>query len=180
MANEKKTPARIIAFCGVCCALALVFMLMGSLPFAAYCAPMLASVVLMPVLVEQGERMAWLAYAAIALLSLILCGEKDAALVFLFLGYYPIVKFRHMEFVRSRAARVGLKLLLFNAAVCVMYGILFLTMGGEALMREMVENGWFLTALMLVMGNAAMLLYDWMLERLLMTYMARRPGAKKR
>ena len=30
------------------CALALVFMLMGSLPFAAYCAPMLASVVLMP------------------------------------------------------------------------------------------------------------------------------------
>ena len=75
---------------------------------------------------------------------------------------------------------MGLKLLLFNAAVCVMYGILFLTMGGEALMREMVENGWFLTALMLVMGNAAMLLYDWMLERLLMTYMARRPGAKKR
>lgn len=179
MSNEKRTPARIIAFCGVCCALALVFMLMGSLPFAAYCAPMLASVVLLPVLVEQGERMAWLAYAAIALLSLILCGEKDAALVFLFLGYYPVLKFRHMEFIRPRAARVGLKLLLFNAAVCAMYGVLFLTMGGEALMREMLENGWLLTLVMLLMGNAAMLLYDWMLERLLMAYMSRRQDARK-
>lgn len=180
MPDEKKTPARVIAFCGVCSALALVFMLMGSLPFAAYCAPMLASVVLLPVLVEQGERMAWLAYAAIALLSMILCGEKEAALVFLLLGYYPIVKFRHMEFIRSRAARTALKLVLFNGAVCAMYGVLFFIMGGEQLVRELMENGWALSIAALLMGNGAMLLYDWMLERILMTYMARRPGGKKR
>ena len=60
-----------------------------------------------------------------------------------------------------------------------MYGVLFLTMGGEALMREMLENGWLLTLVMLLMGNAAMLLYDWMLERLLMAYMSRRQDARK-
>lgn len=176
MSAAKKTPARVVAFCGVCCALALVFMLLGSLPFAAYCAPMLASVVLLPVLVEQGEKMAWLAYAAIALLSLILCGEKEAALVFLFLGYYPILKFRHMEFIRSRLLRVLSRLALFNVAVAAMYGVLLLTLGGAALAQEMMENGWALTLLTLLMGNGAMLLYDRMLEPLLMTYLSRRPG----
>lgn len=179
MSAEKKTPARIVAFCGMCCALALVFMLLGSLPFAAYCAPMLASVALLPVLVEQGEKMAWASYAAIALLSLILCGEKDAALVFLFLGYYPILKFRHMEFIRSRVLRLLLRLALFNAAVAAMYGVLLLTMGGAALTEQILQDGWVLTLLTLLMGNAAMLLYDRMLEPLLMTYLSRRPGRRR-
>ena len=181
MNQRRSTPASRMALGGVLAAVAVVIMSLGGLiPVATYVCPMLCAVLLQVVLMTCGKRVAWAWYGAVALLSVLLSPDKEAAAVLIFLGYYPIVKFRHMEFVKSRAARTALKLVLFNAAVCVMYGILFLTMGGEALMREMVENGWFLTALMLVMGNAAMLLYDWMLERLLMTYMARRPGAKKR
>lgn len=179
MSSDKKNPARGIALCGVCCALALVFMLLGSLPFAAYCAPMLASVVLLPVLVEQGEKMAWLTYGAVALLSLMLCGEKEAALVFVLLGYYPILKFRHLEYVRSRALRVVLQLALFNAAVAALYGILILVLGGNELLREIARNGWFLTLAALLMGNGVMLLYDHMLEPVLLFYLSRRPGGKR-
>ena len=169
-----------VALTGVISALAVVVMLLTALPTMQIGLPVVAGALLIVPVVECGVRWGVTGYAATAILSLLLAPSMESKLLFLlFFGYYPVIK-APIERLRAKPLRVFLKLLLFNAAVCVMYGILFLTMGGEALMREMVENGWFLTALMLVMGNAAMLLYDWMLERLLMTYMARRPGAKKR
>ena len=60
-----------------------------------------------------------------------------------------------------------------------MYGILILVLGGNELLREIAQNGWFLTLAALLMGNGVMLLYDHMLEPVLLFYLSRRPGGKR-
>ena len=180
MNHNSNSPARAMAFCGVCCALALVFMLMGNLPFAAYCAPLIASVVLLPILVQQGEKMAWISYGAVALLALFLCGDRECSLLFLVLGYYPILKFRHLEYIRSRGLRIAVQLLLFNAAIFVMYGLLLLLMGGGELAAGMLSEGWLFNLIFVLLANFLMLLYDKMLERVLALYLHRLAGGKIR
>lgn len=88
-----KRSSRDLALCGVLCALAVAIMAMGTiLPAATYCCPVLASMTLVPVLILCGERLSWAMFAASAILSLLLAPDKEAAAIFLALGYYPIVK----------------------------------------------------------------------------------------
>ena len=54
--------------------------------------PMLCAMLLAVVLRLTGRRIAWAWYAAVAVLSLLLGPDKEAAAVFLFLGYSPIIK----------------------------------------------------------------------------------------
>ena len=73
-------------------ALAVVIMCMGGIiPMATYVCPMLCSLLLAVVLRLTGRRIAWAWYAAVSLLSLLLGPDKEAAAVFVFLGYYPII-----------------------------------------------------------------------------------------
>ena len=66
-----------IALCGVLAALATALMLLGGIfPGATYCAPLLASLVLIPAQEECGPRAAWGLFTAAALLSLLLCADK--------------------------------------------------------------------------------------------------------
>ena len=77
-----------IALCGVLCALGVVLMMLGGLfPLATFCSPALAALVLIPIMIETGRRMALGAYVAIAALSLLLAPDKESALLFAFLGY---------------------------------------------------------------------------------------------
>ena len=88
-----KQASRKLALCGVLCALAVAIMAMGTiLPVATYCAPVLASMTLLPVLILCGEKLSWAMFFASAMLSLLLAPDKEAAAIFLALGYYPIVK----------------------------------------------------------------------------------------
>ena len=118
MASSKKTPAYSMALGGVLAALAVVIMCMGTIiPVATYVCPMLCAVVLQMVLKTCGTRIAWAWYGAVAILSALLAPDKEAAAVFLFLGYYPIVKPR-LDRAKLRWLWKGL---LFNGSVVVMY-----------------------------------------------------------
>ena len=65
--------ARPLALCGVLTALAVVLLCLGAvIPAAMLCAPILAMAVLLPVLEELGPRAAGTAYAAAAILALLL------------------------------------------------------------------------------------------------------------
>ena len=87
-----KEQSRKIALCGVSCALAVTLLLLGGiLPLATFCAPMLAMTVLLPVRQECGTRMASAAYGAAAILALLLVADREAALIFVFFGWYPLV-----------------------------------------------------------------------------------------
>ncbi len=146
-----------MALGGVTAALAVVVMSLGGiLPVATYILPMLACLELGLIAPRLGRRGGWVWYCVVSLLALLLCTDKEAAAVYLFLGYYPLVKPR---FDRFRIPFVP-KLLLFNAATLTMYALLIHLFGMAALAAEFAEMGAWLTALTLVLGNVCFALLD--------------------
>lgn len=168
MKNSKK-----IALTGMLCALAVAIMMMGGLiPLATYCCPALAGLMLIPIFVECGEKLSWCAFAAIAILSLMLCPDKEAALFFLFLGYYPIVRWR-LEQIRSTALRIIAKLGVFNIAVGLTYLLLIFLFRMDRIIQEYQEMGLILTAVCLLLGNITLLFYDRLLANITALYVNR-------
>ena len=79
----KRTPASSVALGGVLAALAVVVMSLGTtIPIATYVCPMLCALLLQAVLKTCGVRIAWAWYGAVAILSLLLAPDKEAAAVF--------------------------------------------------------------------------------------------------
>lgn len=149
-----------IALTGMLCALAVVIMMMGGMiPFATFCCPALAGLTLIPIFVECGEKISWCAYAVIAALGLMLCPDKEAALLFVFLGYYPILRWR-LEQLRSGLVRILTRLGIFNLAVGLMYAISVFVLKMDQILREYQEMGVTLTFVCLLIGNITLLLYD--------------------
>ena len=155
--QSKRTPASAVALGGVLAALAVVIMSLGTLiPVATYVCPMLCCLLLQTVCKLCGTRMAWAWYGAVSILGLLMAPDKEAAAVFVFLGYYPIVKPR----LERRKLRWLWKGLLFNGAVLIMYTLLIHLMGMAEIAAEYAEMGSVLTLVMLVLGNVTFFLLD--------------------
>lgn len=158
----RNTPAKQIAFGGIFAALALVIMNLGSLiPIATYVCPMLCMLILAFVTKMCGNRIGWAWYGAVAILSCLMAPDKEAAAVFVFLGFYPIVKPR---FDKMRFPLIP-KLALFNVLILLMYWLLLHLLGMEQIAAEFEEMGKILTGVMLLMGNVIFLLLDFALNR---------------
>ncbi len=157
MNQKRKTPASTMALSGVLAALAVVIMSLGGLiPVATYVSPMLCTLLLQMVLISCGARIAWAWYGAVAFLAVLLSPDKEAAAVFVFLGYYPIIKPK-LDKLPLRALWKGI---LFNASVAVMYYLLLRLFGMEALSQEFAEMGVGMLAILLLMGNVTFFLLD--------------------
>ncbi len=157
MNQKRRTPASTMALGGVLAALAVVIMSLGGLiPVATYVSPMLCAILLQMVLFSCGARIAWAWYGAVAILAVLLSPDKEAAAVFVFLGYYPIIKPK-LDTLPLRALWKGI---LFNASVAVMYYLLFRLFGMEALNQEFAEMGVGVLAVLLLMGNVTFFLLD--------------------
>ena len=162
MPSNKRTPAANIALGGILAALAVVIMSMGTLiPVATYVCPMFSALILQLVLKTCGSRLAWAWYGAVAILSLLLSPDKEAAAVFLALGYYPIVKPK----LDRRKGKWLWKGLLFNAVILLTYWLLMHLFGFDQLAAEFGEMGILMTALMLLLGNVTFFLLDKLLEK---------------
>ena len=157
MASSKKTPAYDAALGGVLAALAVVIMCLGTLiPVATFICPMVCILLAQVVLKTCGVRIAWAWYGAVAILSLLLAPDKEAAAVFAFLGYYPIVKPR-LDKTRLRWLWKGL---LFNASVLVMYWLLLQVLGMAQIAAEFAEMGTVMMFVTLILGNVTFFLLD--------------------
>lgn len=155
MANQKKASAKTVALGGMLCAVAMVIMcLVGLIPVAAYVCPMLCCILLEVVLCICGKRIAWAWYAAVAILSLLFAPDKEAAVIFTALGYYPIVK----PYLDKMHLSWLWKAILFNGSVFLAYFVLISLMGVQDL--AMGEAGWVFFAFMVVMGNLTFFLLD--------------------
>ncbi len=138
-------------------ALAVVVMSLGGLiPVATFICPMVCMLLLVVVLARCGNRVAWAWYGAVAILSLLLGPDKEAAAVFLFLGGYPILKPK----MDKLPLKWLWKLIYFNAAILLMYWLLLNLFGMAELMEEFAEMGAILTAATLAMGNVTFFLLD--------------------
>lgn len=159
---SKRTPASNIALGGVLAALAVIIMSMGTLiPVATYVCPMFCALVLQIVLKICGSRIAWAWYGAVTLLSLLMAPDKEAAAVFLALGYYPIVKPK----LDRKKGKWLWKGLLFNAVILVTYWVLMHIFGFDQLASEFSEMGTVMVVLMLLLGNVTFFLLDKLLEK---------------
>ena len=182
MPSQRKSARRqsvTVAFCGMAAALSVVIMMTGGvIPIATYAVPMLCGTLLLPILIELGKSAAWATFISVALLSLILGFDKEAAFFYLFIGYYPIVKWP-LDRVKPKGKRILCKTMLFACAVCVMYGLLYLLFPMEAMVQEFREMGIALSVLFLIVYVGCMFLYDSLLVRLLPVYANRiRPQLK--
>jgi len=146
-----------IALGGVLAALAVVIMAFGGLiPVATFICPILCMVLLRIVLQRCGGRVAWAWYGAVAILSLLLAPDKEAAAVFVGLGYYPILKPK-MDKLRLKWLWKGL---LFNGVILALYNVLMHIFGMAQLAQEFEEMGTVLTIVTLVLGNATFFMLD--------------------
>ena len=149
--------SKAIALGGVLAALAVVIMSMGTIiPIATYAAPMLCILLGNVVYKSCGKSIAWAWYGAVAILGLLLAPDKEAALVFAFLGDYPILR----PWLNRKKLSWLWKGLYFNGAVLTLYWLLLYVMGLEA-----EDMGTAFALVLLVLGNLVFFLLDKILER---------------
>ena len=154
--------ARRIALGGMMAALAVVIMSLGGLiPIATFVCPMLCMLLLAFVTRFCGIRIGWAWYGAVAILSLLMGPDKEAAAVYAFLGFYPIIKLRldRMKF------GFAVKLVLFNGLILAMYWLLIHLFGMDQIAAEYQELGTIMTVVMLILGNVTFFLLDRVLTR---------------
>lgn len=158
----RKNRSYPIAVGGLMAALAVTLMCMGTLiPVATFVCPMLCMLLQQLVMRICGKRVGWAWYGAVAILSLLMAPDKEAAAVFAFLGYYPILKTR-MDRMRLPFLWKGL---LFNGMILAMYWLLMHLFGMDQLAQEFQEAGTILTIVMLLLGNVTFFLLDKLLEK---------------
>ena len=140
--------SREMALCGVLCALAAALLTLGGvIPAATFCAPVLAMAALLPVLEEYGPR--------------------EAALVYLCFGWYPLLRPK-LARLPSRLARAAVRIALCTAVCLLLYGVVWRVLG---LPREAAAGGFGI--LLLALANATFLILDRALERLTLLWRRR-------
>ena len=146
---------------GVLAALAVVIMCMGTLiPVATFVCPMLCILLGKLVLQRCGSRTALAWYGAVGVLSCLLAPDKEAAGVFMALGYYPVIKPK----LDSAPLKWLWKGLLFNAVILVLYWLLMYLFGMAHLIQELEQMGAVTTVITLVLGNVCFFLMDRLLS----------------
>lgn len=146
-----------MALGGMLTAVSVVIMCMGSIvPVNTYICPVLCILITRPVLETCGRRIGWCYYLATAILSLMLAPDREAALVYALLGYYPMIRpfFEKLGILAKPA-----KLALFTLAGIASYGLLLLVMGVGAAMGE----GWLMTLITVLLWDVLFMTLDYML-----------------
>ena len=143
-------------------ALAVCILCLGSLiPINTYVSPMLCALLLQVILNICGRRLAAAWFAAVAILGLLLCPDREAAGVFLFLGEYPIVK----QLLDGKKLSSLWKALYFNASVLLLYWLLLAVMGLPELHEEFQELGSVMLVILMLLGNGTFFLLDRVIEK---------------
>ena len=146
--------ARQMALGGMMAAVSIVIMCLGSIiPVNTYICPVLCILTGAVVLDRCGRKAGWCHYMAVAVLAMLLAPDREAALVYMFLGYYPMIR---PWFQKLGALAMPTKLLFFTLAGAASYGLLIFLVGAEGAMEE----GWLLTAVTVLLWDVLFLLVD--------------------
>ncbi len=157
------TSAKKMALGGMMAALAVVIMCLGGLiPVATFVCPAMCMVLLQVVAGLCTRRVGFAWYVCVSILCALLAPDKEAAVIFIFLGYYPLIK----PVFEKWPLPVLWKLCLFNGVILLLYNILIYLLGMGYLATEYAEIGNILLGVMLLLGNATFFLLDVLLTRL--------------
>ena len=122
--NKRKILSVKVALGGVIAAFSLLLMILaGVTSTLVYAIPMTTGALLMMLVVEFGQGFAALIYVAVSILSLLLLGNKEAAIMYIaFFGYYPILKSILEKHIKGFICWI-VKYLIFNVAMIASYFI---------------------------------------------------------
>lgn len=150
-----------IALGGMLAAVAVVIMCLGGLvPITTYVCPVLCCLTQYVVLRFCAKRLAWAWFAVVSILSLLLGPDKEAAMVFLAVGSYPLLK---KNFERSNIS-VVLKFLFFNGMILLSYFAMIYLLGMQDIAQENMQFGMIGLILILLLGNVTFFLLDKLLD----------------
>ena len=164
----------MIAFTGMVTAVSAILMLSGSIiPAATFIAPLIAGILLLPVMLEFGKKAAWITWLATVFIAMIISYDREAAFFYLFFAYWPLIKWPIDQRLKKQWLRFLCKFLYFLLLGVLMYGLLALVFRVDALLSDFAEMGQWMTAVFLLCIPVCMLLYDFMMEPLLLIYVNR-------
>lgn len=171
--TPKKNTALALTFCGLMAALGAAVMIAGGmLAVATYCAPLVASAFIIPMLVEFGRGRALMGYAVTALLAILLSPDKESAFFYLFFGYYPIIRGFFMR-IGPKWLRAAAKLACFAAMTAALYAFLCFVLRLDAVTEEFSSAGTLVNAAFFAALILSMLVFDVVLGRAEQIYVCR-------
>ncbi len=168
MNNRKKLSFKV-ALGGIVAALSILLMIFaGVTTTLVYAIPMVVGALLMMLVVEFGAGFAVLVYVAVSIISMLILGNKEAAIMYVaFFGYYPIVKGFLEKYIKKILCWI-VKYLIFNVSMVASYFIV-----SEIFMisfDDVKELGKYALLILLLAGNVLFAFYDVMLTRLVSVY----------
>ena len=168
-----RSSARRTALCGLLAAVSVVILMMGSLiPAALYACPILAMATLLPLRQRFGTGAALTTYAAVSILALLLAGDKELALLYVFFGWYVPVQ-PILDRLHPKLLRIAVKLLLANGAMTALYSLLLFVFRLPDLTEELSGLSALWMTLLLLSANALFVLTDIFLHQLARKWNAR-------
>lgn len=162
-----KNQSRSVALAGMLSALAVVFLLLGSMvELLDLSAAAMASLAVMAAVIELGKGWACGVYAVSALLSVLLFPQTATITFAMFLGYYPILKV-FLNRIKSLLLQYAAKLLCFNAFLLAAFWLIKKLIG--------VESAWLEGSLwvLFLLGNATFVVFDFALAKLALFYIVK-------
>ena len=160
-----RSAAFAVSFSALMAAAGTAVMLLGALvPVFTYCSPLIASLLLLPVIDICGKKNAVMVWAVTALLVLLIGADKEAAFFYLFFGWYPAAK-QGIDRIGQKVLRFIVKLLIFSAAAAAMYALTCYILGIEEIIEGFSGKMW-VNCLFLAAVVFCMMLFDAALGRL--------------
>ena len=170
--NKRKQLTFKVALGGVVSALSLVLMIISGVAISLeYAIPMITGALLMVLVVEFSKGFAWIIYIVVSILSLLLLGNKEPAVMYLmFFGYYPIIKSVLEQHLKKISCWI-VKYLIFNISMIASYFVV--TKIFMISFDDIKEFGRFALPVLLLAGNILFIMYDVLLTRLVSIYIYR-------
>lgn len=170
--NKRKQITFKVALGGVTAALSIIIMMLaGVTSTLVYAIPMFVGALLIVLVIETGKGFATAVYVAVSVISLLLLGNKEPAVMYAaFFGYYPIIKSILEKHLKSVFCWV-IKFLVFNVAMVVAY--LSVTKIFMISFEDIEAFGKWALPLLLLAGNVVFVMYDVLLTRLVSIYFYR-------
>ncbi|MCH5192064.1 MAG: hypothetical protein J1F23_07870 [Oscillospiraceae bacterium] len=161
-----------VALGGIIASLSIVLMLLtGIIPVLTYAVPAICGALLMMLVIELGSKFALSVYAAVAILSMLVVADKEAAVMYTaFFGYYPVLKGFFEKHLKNLPCWI-MKYIVFNFTMIVSYFIVSRVFG--ITFSDMDSFGKFAMPVLLAAGNVVFALYDVALTRLVTAYLFR-------
>ncbi len=168
--NKRKELTFKVALGGIVSALSLVLMILSGVTFSLeYAIPMITGALLMVLVVEFGKGFAGIIYLVVSVLSLLLLGNKEPAVMYLiFFGYYPIIKSILEQ--RFKSCWI-LKYIIFNVSMIASYYVV--TKIFMISFDDIKDLGKYALLILLLAGNVLFAMYDVLLTRLVSIYIYR-------